>query len=745
SATAEDLPDASFAGQQETYLNIVGAQQVVEACRRCWSSLWTGRALSYRVKNAIAPGDVALAVVVQRLVAAEVAGVLFTANPVSGRRDQMVIDGAWGLGEAVVSGIVTPDHWVADGTTGATLERQVSAKAVMTVRTAGGTETVSVPADLQEQPVLNAEQVADLVRLGREAAAYFKAPQDLEWAVAGGQLYLLQSRPITTLFPLPEPAPPPEAGLRLYVFAGAFQGVMEPITPAGIDAVRTGLYAVPRTLGLNVAPNWFTVAAMRPYPDLTGVVRSGPFGGKLEGNLLDSATQRALQDLVDREPRLQPAASGGGGLPVRQIRKGLLLTVLGRVLAAAVNPAGARRRVLEGLEAYMRSLEEQSRSLTAVPERVAFVRRALESMCSAIILRTVPLAGPSMAMRAVAERKLKAWGIDTALLEQVGRSVPHNPTTEMGLALWRTAQALKREGQPPRAGHPAMAAFLAQYGHRAIREVDLGMPRWREEPEPVLQMLATYMEQDASLTDPERQFSTGAAAAEKAVDELAAQVRRRQGVMRAALLRFMLRRFRQLSGAREWHKFYLIRMMAIARPVLLEVGAELTTAGRVAQPDDVFFLEFAEMESQQDLRSIVDRRRAEYQRELKRRVLPLAMTSEGEISYGARPASGSVLAGTGASGGVYEGVVRIILDPAGAKLEPGEILVAPGTDPAWTPLFLTAGALITETGGMVSHGSVVAREYGIPAVVGVPEATTRLSTGQRVRVDGSSGLVVPLD
>ncbi|HYG57194.1 MAG TPA: PEP-utilizing enzyme, partial [Symbiobacteriaceae bacterium] len=213
----------------------------------------------------------------------------------------------------------------------------------------------------------------------------------------------------------------------------------------------------------------------------------------------------------------------------------------------------------------------------------------------------------------------------------------------------------------------------------------------------------------------------------------------------AALVRFLLGRFRRLAGSREWHKFYMVRVLALGRRVLAEAGADLVRAGRLDQADDVFYLDFRDLESQQDLRQLAARNRAAYERELKRRMVPKVITSEGEVLNGVPSATDGVLKGTGASAGVHEGFVRIILDPVGARLEPGEVLVAPGTDPAWTPLFLTAGALITETGGMMSHGSVVAREYAIPAVVSVMEATTRLRTGQRVRVDGSSGTVVLLD
>ncbi len=374
SATAEDLPDASFAGQQETYLNIEGAEQVVEAVKRCWSSLWTGRALSYRIRNGIAPGDVALAAVVQRLVDAEVAGVLFTADPISGRRDRMVIDAAWGLGEAVVSGLVSPDNWVVDAKTGTILREHIATKTVMVVRTEGGTEERPVPADRQQKPTLDAAQIAALVDLGRRTAAHFGAPQDIEWAMAGGRLYLLQSRPITTLFPLPEPAPPPEAGLRLYVSLAGMQGVMEPLTPAGIDTLGSIFGSLPEYLGLKgqlSTPAFFTAAAGRLYLDVTDLLRTRAGLARLGGDMIDTSMSRALQDLLSRvKDRLGPA-SGAPLRLARHISKRRVLLIASRLLGAMVSPDRARRRARKAVEAHIRALEEESRRLRTTADRVS--------------------------------------------------------------------------------------------------------------------------------------------------------------------------------------------------------------------------------------------------------------------------------------------------------------------------------------------------------------------------------------
>ncbi|HEY8346186.1 MAG TPA: PEP/pyruvate-binding domain-containing protein [Symbiobacteriaceae bacterium] len=760
SATAEDLPEASFAGQQETFLNITGGQQVVEAVRRCWSSLWTPRALAYRIRNGIAPQDVALAAVVQRLIPAEVAGVLFTADPLTGHRGRMVIDGAWGLGESVVSGAVTPDHWVVDGRTGAILEERIATKTVMTVRTPDGSAQQPVPPELQRKPVLTPAQVAALVELGRRTAAYFGAPQDIEWALAGGKLYLLQSRPITTLYPLPQPAPPESAGLRIYGSIHGVQGVMEPLSPAARSIFFTLFRTAPGFLGLKVppgAPPVLVEAGGRLFIDFTAFARTRVGHALLTSGFADNAMGQAVMELLNRNAGRLPPLAGNGRLLLRKIRKSLLLTVAGRALRALVSPDRTREQTWERLQAFVHNLEKESRQLHGVPQRVDFIRNVLSSLFGAVLSQVAPLVVMGVGTGRLAEHKLKAWGLDPALMEPVKRSIPHNPTTQMDLDLWRVSRQLRAEaaagGAEPPAGapaavrldHPAVAAWLEKYGHRTVREIDVAVPRLREQPEYLSQMLTAFMARDSGPNDPVQHFERGAAAAEQAMAAVAAEVRRRKGPFRAALIRFLMKRHRQLMGVREWPKFFLVHVMGTLRQVLLEAGEELVRAGRLDRQEDVFFLPFEDLTSDQDLRPLVARNRAEYDREMKRRPVPMAITSEGEVSYGIRPHEEGTLVGIGSSAGVYEGVARVVLSPVGARLEPGEVLVAPGTDPAWTPLFLTAGALVTETGGMMSHGSVVAREYGIPAVVGVPGATTRLRTGQRIRVDGTAGTVTILD
>jgi len=292
-----------------------------------------------------------------------------------------------------------------------------------------------------------------------------------------------------------------------------------------------------------------------------------------------------------------------------------------------------------------------------------------------------------------------------------------------------------------------LAAFLTEHGHRTAAEIDLGMPRWSDDPAPVLVTLANYLRITDPADHPDARFARAAATAEAAVGEVVARVRGRSRI-RALVTAFALRRTRQLAGMRETHKDYLVRVLAHARAQLAILGAELAARGRIADAADVFFLELGDLRTAldgTDHKAVVATRWAEYDRELRRRHIPRVLLSDGTEPEAERaaPAPDGALVGTPASAGTVTGTARVVLDPADAHLEPGEILVVPSTDPGWTPLFLTAGGLVMEMGGSNSHGAVVAREYDIPAVVGLPDATSRLHTGQTVTVDGAAGTVAP--
>lgn len=744
SGTAEDLPEASFAGQHESFLGVEGRDALLDALRRCWASLWTPRAIAYRARRAVPHAGLALAVVIQRLVDAEAAGVLFSADPVSGRRDRLAIDAAWGLGEALVAGRVSPDHWLVDARSGAVLEARVANKEVMAVRRAGGTALAPVPAERRAVASLRPAELGALVGLGQRIATRFSIPQDVEWALAGGRVFVLQTRPITSLFPLPEPAPPSEGGPRVHVCLNFLQGLVEPLTPAGIDLLghlaRGPAWLFGVKLPPDAAPPPFRAAAGRVYLDVTEALRHRHLRRALLGvaSLLDQPTAQILEELCAREPSLAPRA---GRPPVRP-RARVVLRVLARVLAVLAAPERGRRRALARMERVIGDLEREADSLTGSEARARWLAEAPPRLFPALAPNVGPAVGPGIAARLIAERLLERWLRDASRLEPVLRALPHNPTTRMDLDLWRLSRRLAAEGAAPAPDHPGVREFLSRYGHRAVREIDAGMPRWSEDPGYVLGLLDAYLRAPADH-DPEQRFRLAAEEAERAASALVAEVRRRRGPVRALALRLVLARLRALAGLREYPKFFGVRFIAAARRVLEAEGAELAAAGRLERADDVFFLRFPERNG--NLRALAAARRAEYARELLRRAVPRVIAGEGESFFAPAAPPDGALVGTPASAGVHEGRVRVVHDPRTAALEPGEVLVALGTDPAWTPLFLVAGALVMEIGGAMSHGSIVARECGIPAVVGVPGATLRLRTGQRVRVDGQSGVVQPLD
>ncbi len=772
SATAEDLAFASFAGQQDTYLNVVGPEAVVDSVRRCWASLWTDRAVDYRARNGIDQATVRLAVVVQEMVQSATAGVLFTADPVTGTRHHSVIDASPGLGEAVVSGAVNPDRFVVDNTTGTVLERRLGDKRVL-IRAAvgGGVERVE-----QEHGEVRASltdaQIAELTRLGQRVQDHYGSPQDIEWALdEAGRLWLTQARPITTLFPLPDRAGA-GGGTRAYMCLSLAQGLTRPITPMGQAVFRMIGTSVGTAAGHPPAdplrgPAAYTAIGERLFVDLTPVIRNrvGRRAVLTAFGVMEARAAAVIRGLTS-DPRF--ALAGGSPLDTLRTLRPVARVVLGvgapwRALTAAISPAQAYRDI-DALEARLR------RSLvapaTATPEqRLDLVQRELTSRVFLLMPTVIsyPLAG--FALLGLARRLLGDLATP-AELQTILRGVPHNVTTEMDLELWDLTERIRadgaaarevgsgsvaalvdafRRGTLPRTAQAGLEQFLRTYGHRAVAEIDLGMPRWSDDPSHLLGVLQNYLRLTDADRSPSALFAAGGARAEAMTAELTARARRR-GPLRARVVGFGLRRARGLAGLRERPKFMLVLALAAMREQVRLVGRALADDGRIARDDDVFFLDLAEARqglAGEDLSALVERRRADYERELRRRHVPRLLLSDGTEpeAVGTAEVADGALVGSPASAGVVTAPARVVLDPVGARLEPGEILVAPSTDPGWTPLFLTAGGLVMEMGGSNSHGAVVAREYGIPAVVGVPDATVRIATGQVVTVDGAAGSV----
>ena len=776
SSTAEDLPEASFAGQLDTYLNVIGPDALLAAVRRCWASLWTERAVAYRADHGIAQHAVGIAVVVQKMVDAAVSGVLFTANPLTGRRQETVVEAAPGLGEALVSGAVNPDQFRVDAATGEILERRPGDKRIEIRAAPGGGTRRLQPQDGQRQACLTDEQVQALARLGTLAEEHFGEPQDLEWAIeADGEMWVVQSRPITTLYPLPEPYGRDD-GARAYLCASLLQGLTRPLTPMGMASVDL--------MGGSNRAAWasdgeavyrFAQVGMRIYLDVTPLVRSkGGRSGILR--LMKAADARSVDVLrhLAADPRFSLIKESRLASLKTTFRSFPQLRLLPHVLRAMANPAAAMERAKESRNEFERTLVLQEPASGA--RRLDFVERVLAKDVTAVLVRELPPPAAGYIWLGLARLALGRLA-QPGDLQTVLRGLPHNVTTEMDLDLWRTASVIREdpqsvrtlteedpqllarrylEGVLPAVCQSELRAFLATYGHRSVAEIDLGIPRWSEDPAHIINVLANYLK----LTDPElapdRLFKRAAETAEAKVAELAARARGRSR-LRGKIVAHSLRRARVTAGMRESPKFRLIATLAALRRQLRLVGEELADAGRITAPEDIFFLDFTEARvglRGADLRGPVAERRRDYQREMRRRHIPRLLLSDGtdvEAAMAAQSRAASsaegqlrpgTLVGAPASAGTVTGKARVILDPVSAQLEPGEILVAPSTDPGWTPLFMTAAALVMEMGGPISHGAVVAREYGIPAVVGVPDATTRIKTGDTLSVDGAAGTIV---
>lgn len=775
SATAEDLPGASFAGQQDTYLQVIGEDEVLAAVRQCWASLWNDRAVAYRTAAGVDHRGVALAVVVQVMVDAATAGVAFTANPLTGDRGQTVVEATPGLGEALVSGAVDPDRVVVDTATGTVLTTTVGKKQlVLRPDAAGGLRRLSGTA-APEEICLAEREIGELVAQCRRVAAHYGAPQDIEWAIdQDGTLWLLQARPITTLYPLP-PRPTDGVVHAYFCYSAVWQGLRQPLTPLGMAGMRLYCSAVASMWGHRYqdprrGPAAFADIGQRMYLDVTPALRSKAGAGlPAVLGMVDAPTGEIIKALR-RDPRFALTRSGSRFGP-RLVRLLMRYGVPLRILEAVVSPPRAHRRLARCSERLRTRLRQ-----LAPPEPDAPLRerlRAAERMileCSAPLLaRMIPPSVGGGIMFGLACRQLGTIATDDEL-QTLMRGLPHNVTTEMDLDLWRiaarvradetasralagaapgTLRAAWRAGTLPPVLADGVGEFLDRYGHRAVAEIDLGVPRWAEDPEYLLNILLGYLALADESRAPEAVFVRAAAEAEAMARTLVDRARAR-GRFGAALVRFAFDRTRQLIGLREYTKYHTVLVLAEARRQLRAVGAELAARGALGAPGDIAFLDFTELAGAidgTDVRDVIAHRRARYEQELPRRRVPRVLLSDGTEPEAEMLSGGDAdgaLTGTAASAGSAEGTARVVLDPAGARLAAGEVLVAPSTDPGWTPLFLTASAVVLEMGGVNSHGAVVAREYGIPAVVGVSRATELITDGQRVRVDGSAGRVTPL-
>ncbi|WP_369198904.1 rifamycin-inactivating phosphotransferase [Streptomyces djakartensis] len=747
SATAEDLPTASFAGQQDTYLNVVGPTAILRHISRCWASLFTERAVTYRQRNGIDHRTVLMAVVVQRMVVPHASGILFTADPVTGNRKVATVDAGCGLGEALVSGLVNPDVYrVRDGEV---VARTIAAKErAVRALPAGSTRQETVDPQQQKQPALTDAQVLELVRTGRRIEAHFGCPQDIEWCLSGDGFRIVQSRPITTLYPVPRTG---DQDNHVYVSVGHQQMMTDPMKPLGFSMWQLTAMAPMHEAGGRLFVD-ATKALASPTSragllDLAG--RSDP----LVRDALETVLDRGdfVPSLPDPQPADRPAGQPSDAAPTPVPTDPAVVTEL-----------------IERNEASLADLERGIRDKTG-PALFDFLLEAFEEHKR--ILRD-PLS-----MQAIMAGMESTWWLNDKLGEWLGEknaadsltlSAPGNITSEMGLDLLDVADAIRPHPEvvehlravedddfldelPKLPGgteaRDAIEAYLDRYGVRCAGEIDITRPRWRERP-------ATLV---PAILDNVRNFEPGAAkrrfeqglreSRQKEQDVLSRLRELPDGDRKADETKRMIDRVRTFIGYREYPKYGIIRRYFVYKQALLAEAGRLVRAGVLPDREDVFYLTFDEFREAVRTHRVdpeLVRQRKDAFRSHHALTPPRVLTSDGEIFTGAYrrdDVPAGALIGLAVSAGTVEGRARVVLDMAQADLEPGDILVTPYTDPSWSPLFVGITALVTEVGGLMTHGAVIAREYGLPAVVGVDRATRLIRDGQRIRVHGSDGYV----
>ena len=743
SATAEDLPTASFAGQQDTYLNIVGQAAILHYVSRCWASLFTERAVTYRLRNGFDHRKVRMAVVVQQMVFPQAAGILFTADPISGNRKVASVEASFGLGEALVSGIVNADVYkVRDG--------EVVAKTIGAKRLAilaspgGGTQEQTIEPERQEQPALTDAQVVRLEQLGRRIEAHFGRPQDIEWCLVNDDFQIVQSRPITTLFPIPAAG---DEQNHVYVSVGHQQMMTDAMKPLGLSVWQL----------MTLRP--MGEAGGRLFVDVTQPLASPASRAALLGTLekSDPLIRDALDTVLDRGdfipslPNDGPAwAPPGGGSTAIETDPAIVAELIARSEDALATLKHDIRKesgsaLLDFIVAHIQDRK-----------RIQFDPRSLQAVMAGI--------EASWWLNA----QLHAWLGEKNAADTLAQSVPNNVTSEMGLALMDVADAIRPHPEvvaflqqvrdegfldelPRLAGgleaRDAIQAWLDTYGMRGVGEIDITRPRWSERPTTLLHLILGNVK-NFEPGAAERRFEQGRQEARKKEEELLERLRGlADGEQKADETKRMIERVRTFAGYREYPKYALVSRTFVYKQALMEEAERLVQATVLREKEDIFYLRFEEL--QEVVRSnhvdytLIGQRKEEF-KSYQALTPPRVLTSEGEgISGSYRredlPAGG--LVGLAVSAGTIEGRARVILDMAQADLEAGDILVTAYTDPSWTPLFVAIKGLVTEVGGLMTHGAVIAREYGLPAVVGVEHATRLIRDGQRIRVHGTEGYV----
>ncbi|MBY4604172.1 MULTISPECIES: phosphoenolpyruvate synthase [Bacillus] len=749
SATAEDLPHASFAGQQDTYLNIIGKDEILQHISKCWASLFTDRAVIYRMQNGFDHRQVYLSVIVQKMVFPQASGILFTSDPITSNRKLLSIDAGFGLGEALVSGLVSADNYkVRDEEI---VERRIATKKLAIYgRKEGGTERRQIDPDQQMTQTLTEEQILQLACIGRQIEAYFGQPQDIEWCLADDTFYIVQSRPVTTLYPIPETG---DQENHVYISVGHQQMMTDPIKPLGLSFYLLITPAPMRIAGgrlfVDVA-HWLATTVGRET--LLNTMESDPL---IKGALM-TIIERDFIKLLPNDKKEQNLGQSRKGIPFAGAQAQIendpaIVSDLMKRSQTSIEELKQTIQTKSGADLFNFILEDlkQLKKILFDPQSSAVIKAAMDAS-------------------SWVNEHMNKWLGEKNAADTLSQSVPGNITSEMGLALMDVADVIRPypevinylqhikeddcldELLQLEGGQEALDAiydYLSKYGMRCAGEIDISRARWSEKPTTLVPMILNNIknfEPNAS----HQKFEQGRQEALKKEQELLDRLKQLpDGEQKAKETKRMIDIIRNFSGYREYPKYGMVHRYFVYKQALLKEAERLVQAGLIHEKEDIFDLTFEELHqavrtNQLDYQ-IISKRKEEYKL-YEKLTPPRVITSDGEIitgQYNRENLPADAIAGLAVSSGVIEGRARVILNMKDAVLEDGDILVTSYTDPSWTPLFVSIKGLVTEVGGLMTHGAVIAREYGLPAVVGVENATQLIKDGQRIRVHGTEGYI----
>jgi rifampicin phosphotransferase len=735
SATAEDLPEASFAGQQDTYLNVRGVEDLLVAVRDCWASLWTARAMAYRARQGIDPATVSLAVVVQQMVDAEAAGVMFTANPSNGRRDETVISAAWGLGESVVSGAVNTDNVVVREPDSTVLSSEIADKAVMTVYAEQRTQERPVPADQRKRPVLSEADAAELAAYGSRIENHYSAPQDIEWARADGRFWILQARPITALpeaaaaMPTDWTVPEPSA---MYVRASIVEQLPDPLSPLFADMIDGAVTRSLQSLFQEFLQEGVISDSDVGLPTVNGYAyyrysRSGMW--RITWKSLPAFRMLFRGGVQDRwrsysHPRYRRIVSDWTARNISELGTDELLAGVQELVDAAAE--------------YYTAVQ------TIIP--VAATSEVLFTWLYDSAVRTKDGPPAPVFLLGSDSAPIRA---EKSLYDLATWTRSHQGLAQSLLALppQKFLQTAAESDDPVwHEWHTRFQLHLSAYGH-AVYNLDFINPVPADDPVPLLETLRFFV--SGKGVDPYERQQRSATRREEAT----AAVLARLDQVRARPFLRLLHWAQRVAPVREDALADVGLAWPLLRRMLADIGRRLQHAGVIKKPEDVFWLHRSEIEDGVgDLADQVEQRKELWRGQL--RATPPQLLPKGGwgdmfrrwMPAASEEQTGDLIKGTGASAGTITAPARVLGGPQDfGSMQPGDVLVASITTPAWTSLFAMASAVVTDIGGPLSHSSIVAREYGIPAVLGTAVATRRIRSGQMIKVDGDAGTVRLLD